>query len=54
MKYMSHAINKSIPIAHGCKQPDECYINEKTKTIFIIEKKFQQISGSVCEKRTLL
>ena len=50
LKYLSSAINTSIPIAHGCKQPDECYINEKTKTIFIIEKKFQQISGSVCEK----
>ena len=35
---------------HGCKQPDECYINENEKIIFIIEKKFQQSAGSVCEK----
>jgi hypothetical protein len=50
LKYLSSVINKSIPIAHGCKEPDECYINEKTKTIFIIEKKYQQTTGSVCEK----
>lgn len=36
--------------AHGCKQPDECYFCEKEKQLFIIEKKFQQCSGSVCEK----
>lgn len=36
--------------AHGCKNPDEAYIHLPTKTIFIIEKKFQQCSGSVCEK----
>lgn len=36
--------------AHGCKQPDECYIDETSKVIFILEKKFQQCSGSVCEK----
>ena len=43
-------MNKEITKAHGCKFPDECFINEITKTIFIIEKKFQQVSGSVCEK----
>ena len=31
-------------------QPDECYINEVTKTINIIEKKFQNKAGSVDEK----
>ena len=50
MKYMDDKMDKSISKAHGCKNPDECYINEKTKIIFIIEKKFQQTSGSVCEK----
>ena len=35
---------------HGCKQPDESYVNLDESTIFIIEKKFQQTSGSVCEK----
>lgn len=39
---------KSIP--DGCKQPDEWYICEKTKKIFIIEMKFQKCKGSVCEK----
>ena len=36
--------------AHGCKQPDECYVSDKPTQIFIIEKKFQQCGGSVCEK----
>jgi hypothetical protein len=49
-KYMEDSLNKDIPKAHGCKNPDECYINENTKTIFILEKKFQQVQGSVCEK----
>lgn len=31
-------------------QPDECFINENTKTAYIIEKKFQNGSGSVDEK----
>lgn len=31
-------------------EPDECFINEKTKTAYIIEKKFQNSSGSVDEK----
>jgi len=44
-KLLSH-----IPHVHGAHSPDECYINEGDKVIFIIEKKFQQCSGSVCEK----
>ena len=48
IKCMDNHRNKSISIAHGCKNPDECYIYENK--IFIIEKKFQQTSGSVCEK----
>ena len=43
-------ININIESGHGCKRPDECYIQLEEKTIFIIEKKFQQKSGSVCEK----
>ena len=31
-------------------QPDECYLDEINKTLNIIEKKFQQTSGSVDEK----
>lgn len=47
---MTHAIDETVIKAHGCKNPDECYIDESKKIIFIIEKKFQQVSGSVCEK----
>ena len=39
-----------ITKAHGCKNPDECYIDEEKKEAFIIEKKFQQGPGSICEK----
>lgn len=31
-------------------QPDECFINELNQTAYIIEKKFQNSSGSVDEK----
>lgn len=37
-------------IVHGCKQPDECLIDENNKILFILEKKFQNNNGSVCEK----
>lgn len=49
-KYMKDEIDENITKAHGCKNPDECYIDKESKKIFIIEKKFQQCSGSVCEK----
>jgi hypothetical protein len=49
-KFMKDKMNKDNAKAHGCKNPDECYIDEDFKNIFIIEKKFQQCSGSVCEK----
>lgn len=49
-KSMKQYINKTIEKAHGCKNPDECYINKTNKYMFIIEKKFQQKPGSVCEK----
>jgi hypothetical protein len=48
--YMKPHEAENITPAHGCKRPDEAYINENTKTVIIIEKKFQQVSGSVCEK----
>jgi len=44
------APSPNVVKAHGCKQPDECYIDYGKRTIFILEKKFQQCSGSVCEK----
>ena len=47
---MDKHVDKNIKKGHGCKNPDESYIDENTKTVFIIEKKFQQVSGSVCEK----
>ena len=46
----NNKMNTQIDIAHGCKQPDEAYIDEEKKLLIIIEKKFQQGSGSVCEK----
>jgi len=51
-KYMedNKKLNKDIEKAHGCKNPDECYIDEDNKIIYIIEKKFQKVNGSVCEK----
>lgn len=49
-KCMKDDISTDIQKAHGCKNPDECYIDRELKNIFIIEKKFQQCSGSVCEK----
>ena len=51
-KYMekNNKLNKNIDKAHGCKEPDECYIDEAKKIIYIIEKKFQKVNGSVCEK----
>ena len=49
-KAMAHAVNTEITKAHGCKRPDQGFIREDTKTIFIIEKKFQKGAGSICEK----
>ena len=49
-KCMKDEVDTNINKAHGCKNPDECYIDSESKTMFIIEKKFQQCSGSVCEK----
>ena len=49
-KSMKDDIDTNIEKAHGCKNPDECYIDKELKNIIIIEKKFQQCGGSVCEK----
>ena len=48
--FLKDEMDSDIEHAHGCKQPDECYIDDVNNIIFIIEKKFQQVSGSVCEK----
>jgi hypothetical protein len=42
--------NEILQPAAGCKYPDEAYINVNSKTLFIIEKKFQNQNGSVDEK----
>ena len=39
-----------IPKLHGTKEPDGCFINEDSKQIIILEKKFQNGGGSVAEK----
>jgi hypothetical protein len=49
-KFMKDELDVNVKKAHGCKQPDECYIDLGLKNMFIIEKKFQQCNGSVCEK----
>lgn len=49
-KLMESKEDKRTPPGHGCKHPDECYIDETRKIIFILEHKYQQCSGSVCEK----
>ena len=51
-KFMKHnnQKNENLQPAAGCKSPDEAYINENSKTLFIIEKKFQNGTGSVDEK----
>lgn len=51
-KYMTKIGEKNTslqPVA-GCKEPDEAYVDNSKKTVYIIEKKFQQTSGSVDEK----
>lgn len=47
--YLGDKIKKEPPALHGTKQPDEVYIDEKNRNIFIVEKKFQQGGGSKCE-----
>ena len=37
-KYMKDEMNKEIAPAHGCQRPDECFINNDKKIVFIIEK----------------
>ena len=51
-KYMNSINEKNLEIlpAAGCKSPDEAYINNASNSLFIIEKKFQQGTGSVDEK----
>ena len=43
-------IDTGVAALHGTKNPDECFVDEENKRIVIIEKKFQQCGGSVCEK----
>lgn len=47
---MSNELDQNITLAHGCKQPDEVYVDRINHVLFIIEKKFQNSTGSVCEK----
>ena len=42
--------NIDIGYAHGCKWPDEVYIDPVGKNVFITEKKHQNKGGSVTEK----
>jgi hypothetical protein len=49
MNFINEKNNTIIPAA-GCKEPDEYYIDNNTKQLFIIEKKNQNGNGSVDEK----
>jgi len=51
-KYMEKIGEKNMTLkpAAGCKLPDEAYIDLEKNIVFIIEKKFQQKSGSADEK----
>lgn len=49
-KYMKNKHDTRVNKGHGCKQPDECYVDEFNKIIYIIEKKNQKGGGSVIEK----
>ena len=40
-KYMGEKINKTIKPVHGAKNPDEVYIDEKEKILFIVEKRIR-------------
>ena len=48
MKYKGEMTD--APKMHGAKEPDQCYVNESNKNLFILEDKFQQTTGSVVEK----
>ena len=48
-RYMGNIIDNNILSLHGAKNPDEVYIDEMNRIIFIIEKKNQNTSGSKCE-----
>lgn len=49
MKEKGH-FNEDKKTGHGCKRPDEAFIDEENKIVYIIEKKFQCVGGSTCEK----
>ena len=50
---MGVKIDKNIKALHGAKRPDEVYIDEENKIIFMIEKKIkthQGLSVNVCKR----
>lgn len=49
-RYTKGKYNPYIHECHGTKNPDDCFIDEDNKKIYWIEKKYQQVGGSVCEK----
>jgi len=49
-QYTEKYKDPSVKPAHGCKQPDKVYINQSTKKMYVLEMKYQNKSGSVCEK----
>lgn len=49
-KCMTDYRKSEVKNGHGCKFPDGAVVDLDHRKIFILEKKFQQCSGSVCEK----
>lgn len=49
-KCMTDYRKSEVKKGHGCKFPDGAVVDLDHRKIFILEKKFQQCSGSVCEK----
>lgn len=50
LNMMFDELYENVAHAHGCKQPDEVFVDRNNCLLFIIEKKFQNKNGSVCEK----
>lgn len=49
-KYMEDEINITASRSPDYENPDECYINHESKTLFVVEKKFQQCCEFDCEQ----
>jgi len=49
MRQLSNQFNE-LQLLHGTKEPDQWFIDTVRQKVYIIETKWQQTTGSVCEK----